>query len=231
MISQIGIKNIIECFKNVEVKEFNQKFTDLYKKLSEKYSCKEICNLMPFLYNNIEKVTNLQDNITLDDLESIKFESENTNQEINIKVVKEDKGQNYEWLDTTSIVNLLWGYILASVAEKNLDVNEDVRKVLTYHIKDEEGLIVATARAYYSSSEKYLLFNSLTLSQSFINKGYSVEKIKSLIIDYVLAGIEDIINFFNKEEVIISKVNVGISEKSIKEQIANRGTKIISEKI
>ena len=65
------------------------------------------------------------------------------------------------------------------------------------------------------------------MSQSLINKNYSFEEIKSNIIEYVLDDIEEIINFFNSKEVIISKVNVGISEKSIKEQLMNKGTKQI----
>ena len=92
-------------------------------------------------------------------------------------------------------------------------------------------MVIASSRGYYSVLEKYLLFNSIVLSQPFINKGYSVEKIKQIIIDSVLASIEEIINFLNEQEIIVTKVHVGISEKSIKEQLANRGTKLINQNL
>jgi len=232
LINKIGLRNIIKGFYNVEVKEFNQNFTNLYKKLSEIYSYREINGLMPFLYNNIEKVINLKDNLTIEFLEAIKFTEENEPKEKEVNVIKNElKGPNYEWLDTTSISNLLRGYILASVADKHIDDSDDTRKVLTYYIKDEENLIVATARAYYSSFEKYLLFNSITLSQSYINKGYTVDEIKTSIIDYVLEGVEEIINFFNEQELVVTKVHVGISEKSINDQLLNKGTKVINQNI
>lgn len=126
---------------------------------------------------------------------------------------------------------MLWGFILGSVSEKNINVSDQERTVRTYNIKDEEGLIVATTRAYYNEEEKYLLFNSINLSQSFVTKGYDVETIKKLLIDYVLISIEEILNFLNEKEAKVSKVHVGISEKNIKEQLVTRGTKIINQNI
>lgn len=230
LIEKIGMRNLTKQFLDIRVKEFNQKFIKLYVKLSENYSYKEINSVMPFLYNDIDKVTNLENNYTLDTLETLKFESDNNENEVNIDVVKsENKTPNYEWLDTTKTTKILWGYILASASDKNIDLNEETRKVSTYYIKDDQKMIVAQARAYYSTEEKYLLFNSIILSQSFINKGYNVEKVKSLIIDYVLASIEDVLNFLNEKDPIVTKVRVSLSEKNIKEQLQNRGTKIISQ--
>ena len=232
MYNKIGIRNLSKQFLDTNVKEFNQNFIRLYLKLTENYSFKEINTVMPFLYNNIEKVINLENNNLLDTLESAKFEEESSIPKIDFKVTKSDKKiVNYDWLDTTSTINLLWAYILASVSSKHIDSNEETRKVLTYYIKDNEGLIVASSRAYYSVEEKYLLFNSIVLSQSFINKGYTVEKIKSLIIEYVLASIEDILNFLNEIDVVVSKVHVGLSEKSISNQLVTRGTKVINQNI
>ena len=219
-ITKIGIRNITDGFLNTEVKEFNQKFLKIYCELSLKYSYAEINKLMPSLYNNIEKINGAVENI------------EENDQICEINILRTNsKVANYEWLDTTSVANLLWGYVLASVAGKSIDASDDMRKVLSYNIVDKEGLIIAKSQAYYSSNEKYLLFNSIILSQSFINKEYTVEKIKNAIIKYVLEGIEDIINFFNERELIITKVHVGISEKSINEQLTNKRTQIIKENI
>ena len=232
LIGQIGINNLVRQFLNVNVKEFNQNFTNLYLKLGEIYSFKELNRIMPFLYNNIEIVINLKDNYSLDTLEKIKFEESSQNQDFDVKVVKsENKSPNYEWLDTSSIINLLWAYILASVSNENINSNEQMRKVSTYNIKDDNKMIIASSRAYYSAEEKYLLFNSIKLSQSFINKNYTAEKARSLIVDYVLESIAETINFFNEKEVVVAKVNVAISEKSIKEQLQNRGTKVINQNI
>ena len=228
LVSKIGLRNIAKGFYKVEVKEFNQKFINLYNKLSENYSYREINDLMPFLYNRIEKVGDIENIEDLSILEYVQYDDKTLESENSLKVLKTDvKTLNYEWLDHTSVINLLWGYILASVSEKTIDTKEELKKVFTYYIKDENNLMIATARGYYSESEKYLLFNSIVLSQSFINKNYSFEKVKSSIIENVLANIEEIINFFNSNGTIISKVHVGISEKSIKEQLANKGTKQI----
>ena len=225
LISKIGIRNITRGFYNTEVRESNSNFIVLYNKLAENYSYREINELMPFLYNQTEKVIAITN---LSDIETIKKEFETSESEDLLEIFRADtKMLNYEWLDHTSVLSLLWGYILASTSGKKIDTSEEMKKVMTYYIKDEKGLIVATARAYYSAAEKYLLFNSIVLSQSLINKNYSFEEIKSNIIEYVLDDIEEIINFFNSKEVIISKVNVGISEKSIKEQLMNKGTKQI----
>ena len=232
LINKIGISNLTKQFLNTKVKEFNQNFVDLYLKLAEKYSYKEINAVMPFLYNSIEKVTSIKDNMQLENLETLQFENETLKKQIEFDIIKSNQDiPNYEWLDTTSIVNLLWGYILASVVDKNIDSNEQTRKVLTYYIKDDKGLILASSRAYYSASEKYLLFNSIVLTQSFINKEYSVQEIKSLIVDSVLNSIQDTINFLNEYETIVAKVHVSLSEKSIKEQLQNKGTKIIRQNI
>ena len=232
LIERIGMTNLTKQFLHTNVKELNQKFIEFYLKLSETYDYREINNIMPFLYNSIDKVINLENMYARDTIKNMMLKSEEEESEIEIDVKKYDiKSPNYEWLDNVKTSNLLWGYVLASTSDYSIDSKEEARKALTYYIKDDEGMVVASSRAYYSEEEKYLLFNSLTLSQSFINKGYSVEKIKSLIIEYVLAAIEDTINFLNEKNRVVDKVHVGLSEKSIKEQLINRGTKIIGQNI
>lgn len=228
----LGIKNITKQFKNVVVKEFNQKFLNIYSKLLDNYLVKEINEIMPFLYNEIEKVSNLKNNITIEEIEALQYTPIVEIHDNDFEVLKSDNNSpNYEWLDTSSTVNLLWGFILGSVSERNINDSEQDRTVRNYNIKDENGLIVATARAYYNEEEKYLLFNSINLSQSFVTKGYDIEIIKKSLIEYVLASIEDVLNFLNENDTKVLKVHVGISEKSIKEQLMNRGTKIIGQNI
>lgn len=231
-INLIGIKNITKQFKNTEVRELNQKFLNIYLKLLENYSVKQINEIMPFLYNEIGKVSTLENNFTIEDIEALQYTAPVAENERELTIIKyENNSPNYEWLDNSNTVNLLWGFILGSVSEKNINVSDQERTVRTYNIKDEEGLIVATTRAYYNEEEKYLLFNSINLSQSFVTKGYDVETIKKLLIDYVLISIEEILNFLNEKEAKVSKVHVGISEKNIKEQLVTRGTKIINQNI
>lgn len=231
-ISIIGIKNITKQFKNVMVKEFNQKFLKIYLKLLDNYSIKEINEIMPFLYNNIEKVSNSKINITIEDIETLQYAPAVEVHNIDFEILKSDNNSpNYEWLDTPNTVNLLWGFILGSVSERNINSSEQERTVRNYNIKDENGLIVASAHAYYNEEEKYLLFNSINLSQSYVTKGYDVEMIKKSLIDYVLASIEDVLNFLNEKDATVLKVHVGISEKNIREQLSARGTKIINQNI
>lgn len=222
LIDKIGLQNLTRQFLGTEVSEYNHKFTDIYLRLLE--SNNQIGEFMPFLYNNIGKVINSKDNTLLDTFAE-------ASDGFDAKIVRSaDSTPNYEWLDSTSTVNLLWVYILASASEHSIESSEEERKVVTYYIKDDKGMIIASSNAYYSSAEKYLLFKSIVLSQSFINKGYDYEKMKSLIADSVLKSIENIINFLNEINPIITKVHISLSEKNLKEQIKNRGTKIIVQK-
>lgn len=231
-IEKIGIKNITKQFCNVNLREFNQKFVNIYLKLLDEYSNKEISEIMPFLYNNINLVSNLKDNVSIEEINNLKYDEVENNLVCDVKVIKSvNNSPNYEWLDTSNTVNLLWGFILGSVSSKNINVSEQERTVRNYNIKDSNNLIVASAHAYYSEDEKYLLFNSINLSQSFVTKGYDVETIKNKIIEYVLASIEDVLNFLNEKDAKVSKVHVGISEKNIKEQLLTRGTKVINQNI
>ncbi len=232
MINDIDLHNITKQFKDVYIKEFNQKFIDLYNKLLQNYPIKDINLIMPFLYNNIEKVTKLKDIITIDQIETLQLQSNLECKNLEIKHYKIPKKiQNYDWLDTTNPINLLWGIILASVSGRDLVTADLDRSVRSYLIKNDKGLVIASCRVYYNVEEKYLLFNSIVLSQSFLNLGYDCNKIKDVLIETVLASIEETLNFLNEKEAIITKVHVGISENNIREQLLNRGVKIIEQNI
>ena len=232
LILSIGIKNLTKQFIDANVKTFNSKFIEIYLNLNKKYEPEEINSVMPFLYNNVSKVINSKDNNLLEEILNIQFKNEIENDNYEFDIIKTGKiVQKYDWLDNPNIENLLKGYILASSSNQNIDYNEDEKKFLTFNIKDDDGLIIATSRAYYSSMEKYLLFNSIVLSKSFINKDYDLEKTKSLIIKYVLASIEDVLNFLNEQDPVVLKVRVSLSDKSLKEQLKNKGNIIIDNSI
>ena len=55
--------------------------------------------------------------------------------------------------------------------------------------------------------------------------------IRDEIIDNVLLEIQDVLNFLNEINEIVSKVHVSISARSIQSELLNRGTKVIFQNL
>ena len=100
-----------------------------------------------------------------------------------------------------------------------------------FNIVDRTRVLIATACLYFNDNDKYLLFNSIKLTQSFITRSASAVLIRDEIIDNVLLEIQDVLNFLNEINEIVRKVHVSISARSIQSELLNRGTKVIFQNL
>lgn len=225
LINRIGIKSIVKQFKQVNIREFNYKFKNIYLNLLENYDLPLIEGIMPFLYNNIEKVSNSKDNIDIeliDDLQYLTCSSD-------VKIIKIAFVNNYNWLDNSNPFKQLRALILGSMLDNNCST--ETKSIRLFNIVDRNRVLIATACLYFNDNDKYLLFNSIKLTQSFITRSASAVLIRDEIIDNVLLEIQDVLNFLNEINEIVSKVHVSISARSIQSELLNRGTKVIFQNL
>lgn len=145
----------------------------------------------------------------------------------------EGKGEYYyKWLSGDDPLNIVLGYLCnccAKYSGAGMDImvqgmiNPCVKNLVVY---DGKNNIIGKSTAFYNQDKKYILFNNIEMSKSFLSNK-EVENKKRKVLKAFLEGIKEQVYMMQKNNYLVEEVRIGMLRNDLEEEIIKSNIPIV----